>query len=199
MNIPSESSKPLPVVVARTPIHRGRKFDYEQVLVRSPGIGGMPGREHTRELVRHPGAVVVVPVLPPGGSAADREHSVVLIRVFRASIEALSWECCAGTLERGEDPAACAGRELIEETGYRAGTITPLGAFRTSPGLSDEMMHAYAATDLTHVGQDLEDDEDIEVHVVPVSRALAMLDRGELADGKSIAAILLALRRGMLG
>lgn len=178
----------LPVILERRPIHTGRKFNYEQLLVRSPS-----GREHTRELVRHPGAVVVVPVLSgPGGKG------VVLIRVWRASIEALSVECCAGTLERGEDPAACAGRELIEETGYRSGRIQRLGTFRTSPGLSDEMMHAFVATDLTLVGQDLEEDEDIEVFKVSAGEALAMIDRGEMADGKSIAALLMAHRQGFL-
>ncbi len=176
-----------PAITKRTRLHTGRKFDYEQVTVRSPR-----GTEHTRELVRHPGAIVVVPVLRPSTGPPQ----VVLIRVFRASVEQFTWECCAGTLERGEDPAACAGRELIEETGYQAATIAPLARFFTSPGLSDERMHAFLATGLTHVGQRLEPDEDIEVHVVPASEALAMIDRREIADGKSIAALLLAQRAG---
>ncbi len=172
----------------RRPLHHGRKFDYEQLVLRSP-----TGRVYTRELVRHPGAVVVVPV-----ARRPEGLRVVLIRVYRASIDAMSVECCAGTLEKGEDPAVCAGRELIEETGFEAGRIVSLGAFRTSPGLSDEMMHAFAATELKHVGQDLEEDEDIEVFQVAPQEALAMIDRGEIADGKSIAALLIAHRRGAL-
>jgi ADP-ribose pyrophosphatase len=179
-------TRPTPTITQRHRLHTGRKFNYEQVVVRSP-----TGAEHTRELVRHPGAIVVVPVLQD--AAGPR---VVLIRVFRASVEQFTWECCAGTLECAEDPAACAGRELIEETGYQGGTITPLAQFFTSPGLSDERMHAFLATGLAHVGQRLEPDEDIEVHVVPAAEALAMIDRGEIADGKSIAALLLAHRAG---
>lgn len=180
---------PHPVVVSRLPLHKGRKFDYEQLLVRGPS-----GREHTREVVRHPGAVVVVgvqshPIDPP---------SLVLIRVYRASLERACWECCAGTLEAGEDPAECAARELTEETGYQAGALTHLATFHTSPGLSDERMHAFVATDLRPVGQRLEPDEDIQVHLLPVARVLEMIDSGEIADGKSIAAILLALRRGLI-
>lgn len=183
------SPGPTPKVVSRRLLHKGRKFDFELLKVRRPG-----GGEIEREIVRHPGAVVVVAVKGEGAAA-----ELVLIRNFRISVEQRLWECCAGTLEPGEDPAVCAGRELVEETGYRAGRIEPLGWFYTSPGLSDEQMYAYVATDLTHVGQDLEDDETIEVECVPADEAVTMVDRGDIRDGKSIAAILLAARRGLLG
>ncbi|MBL8764512.1 MAG: NUDIX hydrolase [Phycisphaerae bacterium] len=173
-------------VLSRTTLHRGRKFDYEQLVVAGAG-----GQTHTRELVRHPGAVVVVPILPDG--------RVVLIRVFRASIESMNLELCAGTLERGEDPAACAARELIEETGYRAGRIVPLGWFLTSPGLSDERMYAFAALDLEHVGQDLEEDEAIEVEIREADEVLGMICGGGFHDGKSMLALLLARRSGLMG
>lgn len=175
----------LPQILARTLIHKGRKFSFEALTVRQPS-----GREMTREIVRHPGAVVIVPVLPDG--------RVVLIRVFRISLGRLSLECCAGTLEASEDPAHCAARELIEETGYRAGKLAPLATYFTSPGLSDEAMHAFVATDLTHVGQDLEEDEHIEVELVSGPEALARVDRGELTDAKSMIALLLAERRGFV-
>lgn len=174
-----------PVVVGRTLIHKGRKFDFELLTVRRPG-----GRELQREMVRHPGAVVVVPVLDDG--------RIVLIRNFRISVEARLWECCAGTLEPGEDPAVCAGRELIEETGFRAASIQPIGWYYTTPGLTDEKMYAFAAFGLRHVGQDLEDDETIEVDAIDAARVLEMVDSGRIRDGKSIAAILLADRRGLL-
>ncbi len=143
-----------------------------------------------REIVRHPGAVVVVPVTDDG--------RIVLIRNFRISLSEKIYECCAGTLEPGEDPAVCAGRELIEETGYRAATIEPLGWFYTTPGMTDERMHAFIAKGLTHVGQDLEDDESIEVETFPADKVFEMIDRGELRDGKSMTALLVAHRRGML-
>ena len=101
-------------------------------------------------------------------------------------------------LEAGEAPEACAGRELIEETGYEGATITPLGRFYTSPGLSDELMWAYVATGLKHVGQRLELDERLTVHLVGVGEALAMVDSGELMDAKSMLTLLLGVRRGLI-
>lgn len=146
-----------------------------------------------RDVVRHPGAVVILPILDgPGGP------QIVMIRNLRVALEAELLELPAGTLERGEDPAACAARELMEETGYEALTIRPLGRFYTTPGLTDELMHAFVATGLRSVGQDLEDDESIRVEPVPLAAAMACIDAGELVDAKSILTILWACRRGVL-
>ena len=174
----------LPRIIDRRTIHRGRKFDFDLLTVTQGG------KQSTREVVRHPGAVVIVPMLDDG--------RLVLIRNFRVSLGERLWECCAGTIEPPEDPVVCASRELIEETGYRAATLTPLGWFYTTPGLTDERMHAYFATGLTHIGQDLEDDEAILVEAVPVAQAFEMIDSGELRDAKSMLAILLAERAGRL-
>ncbi|MBC7773467.1 MAG: NUDIX hydrolase [Pyrinomonadaceae bacterium] len=170
---------------SRTLIHHGKKFDFEMVTVTLPG-----GRQLTREVVRHPGAVVIVPILENG--------DVVLIWNKRISIGQKLLECPAGTLEKGEEPALCAGRELIEETGYEAATILPLGWFHTTPGLTDEKMYAFVATGLKEVGQDLEEDENIEVEVVKAGEALGRIDRGEFSDAKSMLALLLAHRKGHL-
>ncbi len=172
--------------IERETLHHGAKFDFERLSYRARS-----GKTLRREVVRHPGAVVVVPLLDDG--------RVVLIRNFRVAVEQWLWELPAGTLGKGEDPAACAGRQLIEETGYRAQRVTPLLTFRTTPGLTDELMHAFVATGLTHVGQALEEDEMIEVRPVPVAEALAMIGRAELVDAKSIVALLLADRAGLLG
>lgn len=169
----------------RTLIHRGSKFDFEMVSIRMPG-----GRTIRREVVRHPGAVAIVPLLPDG--------RVVLIRNYRIALEAWEWEIPAGTMSPGESPESCAARELIEETGHRAGRIRPLAAYHTTPGMTDEVMHAFVADDLVHVGQHLEEDEAIEVRPIPAGEALAMIERGELRDGKSMTALLLAERRGLL-
>lgn len=174
-----------PQILSRKTLFKGKKFDYEQLLIRNPA-----GREHTREMVRHPGAVVIVPVLPDG--------RVALIRVFRASVQQMTWECPAGTLEPNEPPMTTAFRELIEETGFEAASMTPIGRFMTSPGLSDEWMHAFLATGLKSVGQRLEEDEAITVHPTDVGRVFQMIDDGEMADGKSLTALLLASRRGLL-
>ncbi|HYE61541.1 MAG TPA: NUDIX hydrolase [Phycisphaerales bacterium] len=169
-------------------IHKGAKFSFERLT-----LTGTDGKPLTREVVRHPGAVVIVPILDePTG------RKVVFIKNWRIAVEDWLVELPAGTLEAGEDPAHCAARELEEETGYTAATIVPLGRFYTSPGLSDELMWAYAATGLKNVGQKLEPDERVVVHPIGVNEALAMIARAKLTDGKSIAAVLMAKERALL-
>lgn len=175
--------------VRRVVIHKGRKFDYESLEYVSKS-----GRTLTKQVVRHPGAVVIVPILPgPGG-----EPHVALIRSFRASLEKYILELPAGTREVGEDAATTAGREIVEETGYEAATLTEIGRFYTSPGLSDELMVAYAATGLSHVGQRLEEDEDLTVQMTSVEETFALMETGELMDAKSMLALHLARRKGLL-
>jgi ADP-ribose pyrophosphatase len=171
--------------VTRTLIHRGRKFDFEQLE-----FVGSDGTVLRREVVRHPGAVVILPILDDG--------RIVLIRNHRPSLDRPLYELPAGTLEAGEKPVACAGRELIEETGYDAATIRPLGRFYTSPGLSDELMWAFVATQLEHVGQRLEPDERLTVHPIPAREAFGMIESGELVDGKSMLTLLWAERKGLV-
>jgi len=158
-------------------VFEGVKFAVDQVQVPTPD-----GRTVDRDLVVHPGAVVILATLDDG--------RVLMIRNRRFAVGKTLWELPAGTLEDAEDPAACAGRELAEETGYRAATIEPLCTFYTTPGICTEKMHAYLATGLSHVGQDLEDDEHIEVHAVAWDDLLAMVRDGDVEDGKTIAAIL---------
>lgn len=177
------------IVASRRVLVHGAKFNFEAVSVQAPG-----GRTLERQVVRHPGAVVILPVLETPGQGLR----IVLIRNLRVALESELLELPAGTLEAGEDPAACAARELVEETGYQAATLTPLGRFYTTPGLTDELMHAFMARTLTHVGQDLEADESITVCPMPLPEVLGLIDRAELVDGKSVLSILLALRRGLL-
>lgn len=177
----------MPENFERRLIHKGRKFDFESVR-----FVGRSGREATLEVVRHPGAVVIVPLLSEG--------RIALISNRRPALDGRRlWELPAGTLEKGEDPAAAAPRELEEETGYRAGRIVPIASFYTTPGMTDELMHAFLATDLREVGQRLEEDEDIETRAVGAQEALAMIDRSEIVDAKSMLALLLADRRSLLG
>ena len=146
-------------------------------------------REYTRDgrkpvvrnVVVHPGAVVILPILADG--------RIIMIRNFRYTVERELWELPAGTMEPGEEPIETARRELEEETGYRAAALTPLVEFYTTPGICTERMHAFVATDLTRVGQKLQDSEQIKVEVVDLSAASRLLARGELADGKTIAAL----------
>ena len=138
------------------------------------------------DLVKHPGATCIVPF--------TKDDDVVLIRQFRPATGGEILELAAGKLEAGEEPEACALRELEEETGYRAGRIEHLSSIWTTPGFTDEIIHLYAAFELEAVGQDLQEDEVIELVPMPLARALELVFRGELNDGKSALALLLAAR-----
>lgn len=128
--------------------------------------------------VRHPGAVVLVPM-----PTAD---SVLLLRQYRHALDQTIWELPAGTRGWEEDWLLCAQRELREETGYQAGKLTPLGDVWPAPGISDELMRLYAAEQLTAAPLPPDEDEEIEVVELPLTEALAMSHDGRLQDAKSI-------------
>jgi ADP-ribose pyrophosphatase len=144
-------------------------------------FGGPDGRSVTREVVVHPGAVVILPILDA--------RRIVMIRNFRHTVEQELWELPAGTAEPNEPPIETARRELEEETGYRAGTMTPLTEFFTSPGVLTERMFAFVATELQPVGQRLEVGERIVAEIVELDRARTWLTNGELRDGKTFAVL----------
>lgn len=162
--------------------HRGRLLSVEVLSWTDEH-----GRSITREVVRHPGAVVVVPQL-----GLDR---VVLLKNYRIAIDEHLWELPAGTLEPNESPLDAAVRELEEETGYRPGRIEPMGEFFTSPGFCDELIHLFATQELTFVGQRLEPHEQIEAHDFGWSEVLAMIDDGRIKDAKTIAGLWMFDRR----
>jgi len=141
------------------------------------------GKRHKREVVVHPGAVVVLGWLEDG--------RVLLIRNRRYAVDQILWELPAGTLDRKEDPANCAGRELLEETGYLAHRLKPIGSFFTSPGILTEKMYAFAAYDLQKKKSALEEGEEIEVEPTDFDEALKMIGDGRIQDGKTIAALLM--------
>lgn len=141
------------------------------------------GGERTRSVVRHPGAVAIVPMV-------DAEH-VCLIRNFRPSVNRTLIEIPAGTLEPGESVEQTARRELIEETGYQAERWRPLHAMFLSPGILDERMHLFLAEGLREVGAAREPGEEIENLIVPFNEALQMVYRGEIEDAKTIVGLLL--------
>ena len=134
-----------------------------------------------RDVIVHPGAVVILPFL-----ADDR---IVMVRQYRHSVERELLELPAGTIEPNEKPIETARRELIEETGYEAGSIQPLAEFFTSPGILTERMYAFVARDLTHVGQALEHDEQLVVEPMGLDAARLKLMAGELHDAKTMAAL----------
>jgi ADP-ribose pyrophosphatase len=140
------------------------------------------GHLHQREVVIHPGSVVICPIKSDG--------SLVLIRNRRAAAGKILIELPAGTLEKGEMPINCAGRELLEETGYLAGHLQSLLGFYTSPGLLSEFMHAYLATQLHKQQPALDEGEEIELLEVSYEDALRMIRFGDIQDAKTIAALL---------
>ncbi len=135
-----------------------------------------------RHIVRHPGAVCVVALLP--------DDRLVMIRNFRIATGQWMNEFCAGKLEPGEDPRAAACRELVEETGYDAGSIDSLGTFYTSPGFTDELMHAFVASDLRPCPLALQPDERIEVVTRSIEEFKQLARSGEICDGKTLATFL---------
>lgn len=142
-----------------------------------------PRGRHLRPMVKHPGAVTIIPMV-------DDDH-VCLIRNFRYTVHQTLIELPAGTLEPPEPPLACAQRELLEETGYRAAKIEPLHSFFLSPGILDEHMHLFVATGLEPGETAREIGEQIENLVVPWSEALRLVAAGEIRDAKSLVGILL--------
>ena len=144
------------------------------------------------DLVLHPGASAVVPFVS--------DDEVLLLRQYRHATRSTLYEVPAGKLDPGEQPEACARRELEEEAGCRARRIEALGAIWCSPGFTDERIHLFAAFDLDEVPQRLEDDEVIELERMSFSRALELVWSGELSDAKSALALLKAGRLlGRLG
>jgi ADP-ribose pyrophosphatase len=140
-----------------------------------------------RQVVMHPGAVVIVPIVD-----GDR---VCLIRNERVAVRKTLIELPAGTLEPPEPPEACAARELQEETGYAAAAWRELPGFYMSPGILCERMHVFVAQELTSGAPARESGENIDNLIVPWADALAMVDRGEIEDAKTICALLVWERR----
>jgi ADP-ribose pyrophosphatase len=152
---------------------------FRVVKVRQPLPGGAV-RE--REVVRHPGAVTVLPMVDDG--------HVCLIRNYRPAIGETLIELPAGTLEQGEAPEATAARELLEETGYAAGKLTLLQSFYLSPGILDERMRLYLATDLVEKEPQREPGEQIENLILAWEDAVALVFDQQIHDAKTITGLL---------
>ncbi len=163
---------------SQTVFHVGRfRLDTENVTLDN-------GVDTTLHVLRHPGAVAIIPFLD--------EATIILIRQYRHALGGYIWEIPAGTVDAGEKPLDCAGRELIEETGFRGKTFCPMGNIFLAPGYSDERLHLFLAYDLIPDVQNLEPDEVLEVKQISFADALAMIDNGDIRDAKTITGLLLA-------
>lgn len=158
------------------------RFRVEEVTQTFP-----QGRTRTRSIVRHPGAVAILPMI-------DDDH-ICLIKNYRVSVERELVEIPAGTLEPNEPPLETARRELEEETGYQAASLEPLATFFLSPGVLDEQMYLFVARGLTPGNVARELGEEIENRITPWGEAVAMALDGRIADAKTIAGILLYDRK----
>lgn len=160
-------------------IYPGRAFTIRRDTLRLPD-----GRETRLDVVEHIGSVVILPL--------DANGHILFVRQYRHATGLDLLELPAGTLDEGEAPEACALREVREETGMAAGRLEPMGEFYLAPGYSTEYMFAYLATDLHYDPLDADADEFLSVERVPKAEAMAMCERGEILDAKSLAAFLLA-------
>lgn len=165
-------------VEAEREIFRGRVIRLVERDLRLPN-----GRRTTFSVVEHPGAVAIVPVFGNG--------DVMLLRQFRPSIGAELYEIPAGTLEEGESPLETARREIVEETGHRAGKWSKIAEFYTAPGFCTELMHVFVARDLVPAEAEGDADEVIRPVRVPFRRALDLVRRRKVRDAKSIAGLLM--------
>jgi ADP-ribose pyrophosphatase len=166
-------------ILNRKTIYEGRAFDVQKVLARLPD-----GRQHEYDLVRHSGAVTLVPV--------DQDGNMWFVRQFRVGALQELLELPAGLMEKDEPPEISAGRELREEIGMAAGELRELGHFYMAPGYSSEYMYIYLATGLHPSPLPQDEDEFLQVQAIPVKQVYEMVYANQVYDGKTLAALLLA-------
>jgi ADP-ribose pyrophosphatase len=163
----------------RDPLHHGRVFSlFRENITLENGV------TVDLDLIRHPGASAVVPVL--------EGKRIVLIRQYRHAVNGFIWEIPAGTLDPKESPLECAKRELTEETGFSASQWQSLAEVTPVPAYSDERIHIFLASRLTPAAQKLERDELLRVQQMGLAEAVTMIYQGFIQDCKTICGILLA-------
>lgn len=165
--------------ISSTPIYEGKVISLRVDEVTLPN-----GKTSKRELIKHPGAVAIIPITAEG--------KIVLVEQYRKALERSLIETPAGKLEPGEDPATTARRELEEETGYSCETLTYLQSFATSPGFADEIIHIYVAEGLAKIQNPaaLDEDEFVEIIEASVEEAEEMMKIGQIFDAKTAYSVL---------
>jgi len=172
----------------------GRRVWDGKLLVLDVDEVEMPkGGRAVREVIHHPGASVMLPLLPDG--------RILLVRQHRYAAGEVLLELPAGKLDPGEDPETCARREVAEETGYTAERAVPLGSFFVSPGYSDELIHAFLLTGLQRAAEhsETDPDEELEVLTFTLDELRGLVRSGGIRDSKSLTTLALAETRGLLG
>ncbi len=163
-------------------IYKGNIIKVQNLTVSLPN-----GKEATRDIVLHPGASVVIPISEKG--------ELYMVKQFRKPLDITTLELPAGKLDSvGEDPKVCAQRELMEETGLRAGKLEHLISIHTTPGFCNEVIHMYTATKLTQGESCTDEDEFLDVEKIHVNDLVNMILNHEITDAKTIIGILMAER-----
>jgi ADP-ribose pyrophosphatase len=165
-------------------VYSGRILSLDVDRVRFPD-----GSEGELEMVHHPGASAVVPFL---SDPAGPDPQILLIRQYRYAAGGYLYEVPAGCLEPGEAPLECARRELREETGCEAEQLSLMTSVFTTPGFTDEVIHLFLATGITRGVSRREADEFLEIETMGLSRALEMIEAGDIRDAKTIVSVLYA-------
>src|ERR1700726_1511760 len=176
-----KAARPVAKILRSEIIYKGRVFGVRRDEVLEPG-----GVRAVREVITHPGSVVVLPVLPDG--------RIILVRQYRYATRQFLWELVAGRMDPGENPRQAAVRELIEETGYRAKRFRVFLDVFPTPGFLEERMYILLAEGLTPGEAEPEEDEKITVKAFTPPRLDNMIRKGELRDAKSIAGLLYYFR-----
>jgi len=180
--VPSESPLGPERVLESRRVYEGRVVNLRVDTVVLPD-----GRSAVREVAEHAPVVVIVPL--------DGDGNVLLVRQYRLPVQQSLLELPAGGIDAGESVEEAVQRELREETGQRAGRLERLAAFYASPGYCDELMHLYLATELEPSPLTADSDENIEVVLITLTDALALVDRGQICDAKTIIGLWAAARR----
>lgn len=173
---------PNPRVLSSETVYQGRLIKVDLDTLQMDG-----GITAYREIIRHPGAVCMIPVTDDG--------ELLFVTQYRHAAGKRLLELPAGTLEHGESPTDAVVRELQEEVGQRPGCLEPLGGFFVAPGYTTEYIHLFLCTELQPNTLPGDDDEDIEIETLSLDAALAAIDSGEICDGKSVIGVLQWSRR----
>ena len=164
------------ITIERKQLYKGKVVQLQLATVSLPN-----GKQKMREILVHPGAAAIVPVL---------DEKVVLVEQYRTAVGRKTLEIPAGTLEEGELPESCAKRELIEETGFSAAQWDKLTAYYPSPGYSSEIIHIFKASGLKNVS---DTDAELPIHYMDLTDLRTKIRTGEIQDSKTIIGVLLVL------